>query len=61
MRIEVAVDANRQRGHGALQAEAELESRFSRFDAERKSEREQLQTRFVRWGLGVAILGMLMA
>ena len=40
-----------------MQAAAELESRFGRFDDERKSAREQLQTRFVRWGLGVAVLG----
>jgi hypothetical protein len=42
---------------GSMQVAAELESRFSRFDAERKSAREQLQTRFVRWGSGVAALG----
>ena len=32
---------------------AELEARFGRFDAERKAARDQLQTRFVRWGLGL--------
>jgi hypothetical protein len=31
------------------------------FDAERKVEREQLQTRFVRWGLWVVVLGMVTA
>ena len=43
---------------GSMQAAAELESRFGRFDDERKSAREQLQTRFVRWGGGVAVLGL---
>jgi hypothetical protein len=44
-----------------MRVAAELESRFGRFDAERKSAREQLQTRFVRWGLGVAVLGFVTA
>ena len=43
---------------GSIRVAAELESRFGRFDAERKSAREQLQTRFVRWGFGVAALGV---
>jgi hypothetical protein len=34
-----------------MQAAAELESRFGRFDAERKSACEQLQKCFVRWGI----------
>jgi hypothetical protein len=42
-----------------MEAAAELESRFGRFDAERKSAREQLQTSFVRWGGGMAVLGFL--
>ena len=43
---------------GSKEVAAELEERFSRFDAERKAVRDQLQTRFVRWGLGLFVVGM---
>jgi hypothetical protein len=43
---------------GSKQVAAELEARFGRFDEERKAARDQLQTRFVRWGLGLFALGV---
>ena len=50
-----------ERSSSARQIAAELESRFARFDTERKSAREQLQTRYVRLGLGVCVLGAVVA
>jgi hypothetical protein len=59
--VDGAVMHGLERSSSARQIAAELESRFARFDAERKSAREQLQTRYVRLGLGVCVLGAVVA